>query len=90
VSGVQGAQDLQHINKVAEELFSGERMLRLEDRMKSYEDKINTFHEEMANLKTLYSQRDEIMIELLKLLHKSMKGRYFLIKGAEAQLGKNK
>jgi general secretion pathway protein A len=88
VSGVQGAQDLQYINKIAEELFSGERMLRLEDRMKSYEDKISTFHEEMANLRMLYSQRDEIMIELLKLLHKSMKGRYFLIKGAEAQLGK--
>lgn len=82
-------QNLQAANVVAGNSFSNERMLRLEERMQTYEEKLKSLNQDLANLKALYSKRDTIMIELFKLLHKSMKGRYFLLKSAEAQLSNN-
>jgi general secretion pathway protein A len=82
-------QNSQAENMTADNLVANERMLRLEERMQNYEEKVKSLKQELASIKERYSERDTIMIELFKLLHKSMKGRYFLLKSAETQLSNN-
>ncbi len=69
-----------------EELYSNERFLRLEERLQNQDEKIKLLLQEISSLKNLYNERDTLIIELFKLLHKSMKGRYFMLKGAEKQI----
>jgi general secretion pathway protein A len=79
-------QDSRTLQPRVDELYSNERFLRLEERMKSQDEKIKLLLQEIAGLKNLYNERDTLIIELFKLLHKSMKGRYFMLKGAEKQI----
>ena len=79
-----GKNDQQAMKTFVENLYSNERMLRLVERMQNYEDKIKLLNQELSGLKKLYTERDTMVIEMFKLLHKSMKGRYLLLKGAEA------
>jgi general secretion pathway protein A len=81
----EAKKDIKSEQTIVETLYSNEKMIRIEERMQKYEDNIKMLHEEISGLKNLYNERDEIIIELFKLLHTSMKGRYFLLKGAEAQ-----
>jgi general secretion pathway protein A len=85
----KGRQNLQAGYTAAENLYANERMLRLEERMQNYEEKVNLLNKELTGLKKLHNERDTLMIELFKLLHKTMKGRYFLLKSAESQLSAN-
>ena len=79
-------QDNRALQARVEELYSNERLLRLEERLQTQDEKIKQLLQEISSLKDLYNERDTIMIELFKLLHKSMKGRYFMLKGAEKQI----
>lgn len=83
----ESIQDQQSTKTIMENLFSNEKMLRLEERMQHFEEKIKLMHQELSGVKKLHSERDTMMVELFKLLHISMKGRYYLLKGAETQLG---
>jgi general secretion pathway protein A len=70
----------------AEGLYANERMLRLEERMQYYEEKLKAVNKELSDLKQLHNGRDTLMVDLFKLLHTTMKGRYLLLKNAESQL----
>jgi general secretion pathway protein A len=70
----------------AESLYANEKMLRLEERMELYEEKLKTLHQELSGLKKLHNGRDALVVDLFKLLHTTMKGRYHLLKNAESQL----
>lgn len=80
------APDIRTLQPRVEELYSNERLLRLEERLQNQDEKIKLLHQEIDSLKNLYNERDKLIIELFKLLHKSMKGRYFMLKGAEKQI----
>jgi general secretion pathway protein A len=69
-----------------ENLYANERMLRLEERMQYYEEKLKVLNNELSSLKKLHNGRDTLVADLFKLLHTTMKGRYFLLKSAESQL----
>jgi general secretion pathway protein A len=66
--------------------YSNERFLRLEEQLQNQDEKLRQLQQEIFSLQNLYNERDTLIIELFKLLHKSMKGRYFLLKGAESKL----
>lgn len=85
----KGNQNLHAGYNIAENLYANERMLRLEERMQNYEEKVKLLNNELTGLKKLHNERDTLMVELLKLLHKALKGRYFLLKSAESQLMDN-
>jgi general secretion pathway protein A len=85
---LDGLKDQKSVKAIVENLYSNERMLRLEERMQHYEDKIKLINQELSGLKNLYNERDKMIIDLFKLLHTSMKGRYYLLKGAEEQLAR--
>ena len=78
--------DIRTLQPRVEELYSNERLLRLEERLQNQDEKIKLLHQDIDSLKNLYNERDKLIIELFKLLHKSMKGRYFMLKGAEKQI----
>lgn len=82
----KGNQNFHAGYTAAENLYANERMLRLEERMQAYEEKLKLIKKELAGLKKLHNERDILMVELFKLLHKTMKGRYFLLKSAESQI----
>ena len=47
----EGKQEQQTIKTIVENLYSNERMLRLEERMQNYEDKIKILYQELSGLK---------------------------------------
>lgn len=70
-------QDLQ---LTVTELFANEKIARLEDRLSHLEDKLNGLSKTIENISKVKDKKDEVIIDLFKMLHKSLKGRYFLVK----------
>jgi general secretion pathway protein A len=73
----------QNVQISAAELFANEKILRIEDRLSHIEDKLNYFEKGFEELQNQKDRKDAIIIELFKMLHKSIKGRYFVLKGHE-------
>ena len=79
----------QNLQISAAELFANEKILRIEDRLNHIEDKLKYFEKGFEQLQKQEDKKETIIIELFKMLHKSIKGRYFVLKGHEID-GKKK
>lgn len=63
------------------ELFANEKIARLEDRLSHMEERLKGLDQKIEHLHKAKDQKDAVVVELFKMLHKSMKGRYYLLKG---------
>lgn len=73
----------QNLQISAAELFANEKIMRIEDRLNHIEDKLKYFEKGFEQLQKQEDKKETIIIELFKMLHKSIKGRYFVLKGHE-------